>query len=35
MEASYKFSLIYQKMIQDFKSGNKQAAYNDLDNLIT
>ncbi len=35
MEASYKLSLIYQKMVQDFKSGNKQAGYNDLDNLVT
>ena len=35
MQAAYSLSLIYQQMIQDFKAGNKQAGYKDLDDFIT
>ena len=35
MEASYQLSLVFQKMVDDLKGGNKPAFYNDLDEFIT
>ena len=35
MEASYQLSLIFQQIVQDFKAGNKQSAYNNIDTFFT
>ena len=35
MEAAYKLSLVFQKLQEDVKKGDKQAALKDIDTIIT
>ena len=35
MESAYKLSLVFQKLQEDVKKGDKQAALKDIDTIIT